>query len=106
MEENAPLKGYNNLRYINTSPSKGIKTGDNLRATKLGKNKRLTALLTNVEPSSIAKLNYWPIYIMPAIPKLLRCQIIKLENESIYIANINVCVTAVSVMTIKTTTNI
>ena len=95
MEENTPLKGYNNLRYINTLSSKGIKTVDNLRATKLGKNKRPTALLINVEPSSITKLNYWPIYIMPAIPKLLRCQLIKLENESIYIANINFCVTAV-----------
>ena len=37
---------------------KGLKTGDNFRAAKLVKRKRLTALLTNVELFYIIKLNY------------------------------------------------
>ena len=73
----------------------------------MGKINRLATLLTNVELSSIIKLNYQSIYIMPAIPKLLRYQLIKSEYKSIYIAHINVWVTvSSSVMTINTTTNI
>ena len=73
----------------------------------MGKINRLATLLTNVELSSIIKLNYQSIYIMPTIPKLLRYHLIKLEYKSVYIAHINVCVTVGnSVMTISTTTNI
>ena len=73
----------------------------------MGKINRLATLLTNVELSSIIKLNYQSIYIMPAIPKLLRYQLIKLEYKSMYIVDINVCVTVGnSVMTISTATNI
>ena len=73
----------------------------------MGKINRLATLLTNVELSSIIKLNYQSKYIMPAIPKLLRYHLIKLEYKSVYIAHINVCVTVGnSVMTISTATNI